>query len=177
MPKNNKVRIFTIILVFHFIFLQSCEKVKKDNFNFKKENFIQGKVIAIYDGDTYSLLTLDNKTLKVRMEGIDAPEREMPFYKASRKKLSDLIYKKRVYFDKTGEDIHGRSLGFTYLEDGTDVDIEMLKAGMVWHFKRYNDNPDYADAEDLARDQKVGLWQDAYPEAPWTYRRNNRNNF
>jgi endonuclease YncB( thermonuclease family) len=171
------MRNFIFIILNMILFLLSCENNKKGNFKFNNEKFIQGKVIGIYDGDTYSLLTIDNNTLKIRMEGIDAPEREMPYHTASRKKLSELIYKKTVYFDKTGEDVHGRSLGFTFLENGIDVDIEMLKAGMVWHFKRYNDNPDYANAEDAARKQKVGLWKEEDPIAPWTYRRNNRNNF
>lgn len=162
-----------LLFVLIFITILSCKKEPPKPI--ENRGYILGKVVSIYDGDTYGLLTSNNQTIKVRMNGIDAPEIEMPFHEVSRQYLSKLIFKKNVYLDKTGEDIYGRTLGFTYLEDETDVNLEMLKAGMAWHFKRYNDFIEYADAEDDARENKIGLWEEDDPTPPWSFRRNNRN--
>jgi len=169
---------FKINYLFYIVFLILFANCKldssKENFSDRK-NLIQGKVIGIFDGDTYNILTIDNQTIKVRMEGIDAPEREMPFHKASQKYLSQLIYKKDIKLDKTGEDQYGRTLGFTYLLDGTDINLQMLKEGMVWHYKKYNSNRLYSDAEKEARSFKKGLWTDKNPIAPWEFRNSQRN--
>lgn len=140
-----------------------------------EKGYLYGKVVGIFDGDTYNLLTSDNQTVKVRMEGIDAPEREMPFHSVSRQYLSKLIFKKEIKLKRTGEDQFGRTLGFTYVNDSVDVNLEMLKAGMVWHYKRYNSDKKYAEAEKTARALKLGLWKDGNPVAPWNYRKEKRN--
>lgn len=163
----NKILIFLIL-----IFLFSCKKETQKPI--ENRGYIYGKVVAVYDGDTYEILTQDNQNIKVRMEGIDAPEKEMPFHKVAKQYLSKLIFNKQVYLNKTGEDAYGRTLGYTYLEDETNINLEMLKAGMVWHFKRYNDFTTFAAAEEFARKNKIGLWQDENPTPPWRYRRINR---
>lgn len=164
----TSIRLFYIFL-FSFI-PTGCESCQFDQTK-QDLDYIYGKVVKIYDGDTYELLTESQESLKVRMEGIDAPERDMPYYRVSRQYLSDLIFKKVVKFHKTSVDIHGRSLGFTYLEDGTDVNLKMLEAGMVWHFKRYNSYKSYAGAEDKAKALSLGLWQEANPTPPWQFRK------
>lgn len=150
--------------------LLSCNHSEKQTLP-KDKNYSYGKVVKIFDGDTYELLTTDYQQIKIRMEGIDAPERDMAFHSVSRRYLSDLIFKKEIKFRKTGEDIHGRSLGFTYLEDGTDINLKMIEAGMAWHFKRYNHDKIYENAENKARVLKLGLWQDEQPTPPWEFRK------
>lgn len=169
MSKLSYLSLFIIVFL-----LSNCEWRTENNQKENTEKYIYGKVIGISDGDTYHLLTKENKTLKIRMEGIDAPEREMPFYKVSKDYLSHLIYKKEVKVLQTGTDVYDRILGFTYLTDETDVNLEMLKAGLAWHFKRYNSDKVYADAEKNAQAMKMGLWTDSNPVAPWEYRRKNR---
>jgi len=133
-----------------------------------------GKVIKIIDGDTYDLLIAGNQTLRIRMDGIDAPERGMPFYKVSKNYLGTLCFNKQVKFILTGKDNHDRYLGFSYLEDGTELSHEMIKAGLAWHFKKYNSDKELADLEIRARKLKKGIWSETNPMAPWENRKLHR---
>lgn len=165
---------FLFFTLFLFLFTNCKSDKSKENFINQKDT-LQGKVTAIFDGDTYQILTMDNQTIKIRMEGIDAPERDMPYHKASQKYLSQLIFKKEIKLLKTGEDQYGRTLGFTYLTDGTDINLLMLQEGMVWHYKKYNSNRLYSNAEKEARSANKGLWSDKNPIAPWEFRKSKRN--
>jgi micrococcal nuclease len=138
------------------------------------DHLLSGKVIGIVDGDTYDLLIPGNKKIRVRMEAIDAPERGMPYYKVSRKYLSDICFSKNVRVSVTGKDRDNRMIGFTYLDDGTELGHEMIKAGLAWHFKKYNSDPDLAQLENEARNSKKGLWKDNNPIPPWEIRSSNR---
>lgn len=134
-----------------------------------------GKVIGIVDGDTYDILMEGNKTVRIRMEGIDAPEKGMPFYKVAKTHLSDLCFGQQVTLKITGKDHHDRTLAFSYMQDGTELSHEMLKAGLAWHFKEYNSDTDLAQLETEARKSKLGLWQDEKPMTPWENRALHRN--
>jgi endonuclease YncB( thermonuclease family) len=135
---------------------------------------INGKVVSIIDGDTYDLLLESKQTIRVRMEGIDAPEKGMPYSKVSKDFLGDLCFGKQVRFTKSKEDSSGRAIGFSYLDDGRELSHEMVKAGMAWHFKRYNSDKDLADLELLAKLSKRGLWIDDNPIPPWEVRNMHR---
>lgn len=134
------------------------------------------KVIGIIDGDTYDILD-NNKSIRIRMDGIDAPEKGMPYNKVSKKYLSDLIFDKFIKVRVVKIDNYGRSIAQTYLLDGTDISLEMIKAGFAWHYKEFSSNQDYAKAEDEARERQLGLWQDKKPIAPWDVRKLHRNGF
>lgn len=136
---------------------------------------ISGKVIGILDGDTYDLLTPDKKTIRIRVAAIDAPERGMPFYKVSKQYLAQLCFGKNVTLKEDARDRYDRIVAFTYLEDGREVSAEMLRAGMAWHFKKYNDDPKLAALEIEARNAKRGLWIDKHPMEPWRNRKLHRN--
>lgn len=131
---------------------------------------IPGKVIGIIDGDTYDLLVAGNKTIRVRMEGIDAPERGMPYYKVAKNFLGSLCFEKNVILQVTGIDNHGRYLGFTFLDDGRELSHEMIRAGLAWHFKKYSSDKILANLESEARIAKRGLWKDKNPMSPWRNR-------
>ncbi|HNS18505.1 MAG TPA: thermonuclease family protein [Bacteroidales bacterium] len=134
-------------------------------------NSITGRVISVIDGDTYDLLIEGNGTMRVRMQGIDAPEREMPFYRASRTYLSQLCFGRKVTLQVTGQDKGGRILGFTYLDDGRELCQEMVRAGYAWHFKRYSSDRVLAVLEKEAKLARRGLWVDTNPQPPWEYRK------
>jgi endonuclease YncB( thermonuclease family) len=136
----------------------------------KPGDSISGKVISIIDGDTYDIILKGNRTIRIRMEGIDAPEKGMPFYKVSKKFLSDLCYNKNVSIYITGEDDYNRFLARTYLNKSTELGQEMIKAGFAWHFKKYSSDTILSRLEIEARNQKRGLWIDERPMAPWTNR-------
>ena len=134
---------------------------------------LSGKVVAIADGDTFTLLLADNTTKKIRLHGVDAPERKQPFGTVARQRLSELIFSKPVSVQQTDVDQYGRVVGIAYV-NGASVNEEMLRSGLVWHYTEYDKNPKWTQLEQDARRAKVGLWQDPHPVAPWEWRREQR---
>ncbi len=169
----RKLSIIWFVLL--FFSLIACTSKSGKNPSLKKGSTISGKVISIIDGDTYDVFIQNNRTIRVRMEGIDAPERGMPFYKASKKYLSDLCFGKQVTMTITGEDQYNRVLAFTYLEDGKELSHEMLKAGLAWHFKKYNSDQKLSELEIEARNLRKGLWIYENPMSPWENRKLHRS--
>lgn len=167
----SKYLLCNIILC--LVLFASCtsNSIKSNDSGEAKE--ISGKVIKIIDGDTYDLLTADKQTLRVRMEGIDAPEKGMPFYKVSKNYLGSLCFQKNVTIKVIETDVHERLVADTYL-DSIELGQEMLKAGLAWHFKKYSSDETLAQLEKEARNNKIGLWSDPNPIAPWEIRRLHR---
>ena len=133
------------------------------------------KVISIIDGDTYDILTDKKNTIRVRMEGIDAPEKGMPFYKAAKHYLVNLCFNKYVRLEIHDTDSRGRKIAYSFLEDGTELSHEMLRAGYAWHFVKYNKDKDLQKLEKDARISKIGLWAEDSPMPPWENRRLHKN--
>lgn len=160
-----------IIIVFLLPGLTGNCTFKKDKrLTMRPGDKVNGKVISVIDGDTYDILVNGSKTLRVRMEGIDAPERGMPFYRVSKNHLSEYCFNKDVKLEITGVDDFNRILGYTYLDDGTELGREMVRSGLAWHFKRYNSDPTLARLETEARTQKKGIWSQENPMPPWINR-------
>ncbi|MDQ3278450.1 MAG: thermonuclease family protein [Bacteroidota bacterium] len=132
-----------------------------------------GRVVAVSDGDTFRLLTDENKTVRIRMHGIDAPEKAQDYGTRSKEVLSDLIFSKRVRIEQKSKDRYGRIVAIVYA-DGINVNEEMLRRGMVWHYTAYDKNQDWADLEKTARRKRVGLWQQPHPTPPWQFRKEKR---
>jgi hypothetical protein len=130
--------------------------------------------VKILDGDTYDLLLDDKTTIRIRMDGIDAPEKGMPFSQASKKYLDELCQGQTIEVWITDKDQHGRKIALSYLEDGRELSREMLKAGLAWHYKKYNSDEELAALEIEARQARRGLWQDKNPMEPWENRRLHR---
>lgn len=139
----------------------------------------QGKVVGISDGDTITVLDISNTQHKVRLSGIDAPEKKQPFGQVSKKSLSDLVYGKVVLVDWSKKDRYGRTIGKVLIND-VDVNLEQLKRGLAWHYKAYQneqlseDRLTYAKAEEEASQNKQGLWIEPMPVAPWDWRKRMR---
>ena len=163
---KNKFTILLFLTV--MVILSGCRHSTRQAIN---DELIIGKVIKVLDGDTYDLLLEGNRKIRVRMEGIDAPEGGMPYYKKATKYLGELCQGQTIKVEKTGIDQYGRTLGFSYLNDGRELSREMLKAGYAWHYKQYNTDSKFAALENEARRAKRGLWQDANPIAPWEIRK------
>lgn len=138
-----------------------------------------GRVVAIADGDTITLLDSSNTQHRIRLEGIDAPESHQAFGSRSKQNLSDLIYGKEVTVTSYKTDQYGRLVG-KILSGGRDINLEQVKAGMAWHYKEYEreqppaDRELYAKAEDEARAARRGLWADPDPMEPSRFRREQR---
>lgn len=136
---------------------------------------IEGKVINVHDGDTVTVLDQDNKKFTIRLQGIDAPELKQEFGSVSQQNLSRMVLGKQVTIVWTKLDKYRRTVG-TIMLDGHDMNIEQVKAGLAWHFKKYEDeqSPEdrrtYSAAEQAARAATLGLWKDAAPTAPGDWR-------
>lgn len=140
---------------------------------------IVGRVVGVSDGDTITVLVDNHDRLKVRLAGIDAPEKSQPFGSVSKKSLSDQVFGKTVNIESNKKDRYGRFLG-RVIFNGTDVCLEQIRVGMAWHYKRYSNEQseslrrEYADAESQARQLKIGLWSEPTPVAPWEFRHQGR---
>jgi micrococcal nuclease len=128
------------------------------------------KVISITDGDTFKGLTDDNKQIKIRLYAIDAPEKKQEFGNKSKQYLSNLIVGKTVGIKKKGKS-WDRVVALVYTPEGKDASAEMLKAGMAWHYKKYDHSTEYENDENIARKNKIGLWTNKNPTPPWVWRK------
>lgn len=129
------------------------------------------KVIAVLDGDTIKVLQ-DNKEVKIRLAEIDSPEKSQAFGMDAKKYTSNLIFGKVVKIEYDKLDQYKRIIGKVYLND-TYINAEIVKGGYAWHYKQYSNNTQLAEYEAKARLQKIGLWVENNPLAPWEFRKLN----
>lgn len=142
--------------------------------SFRVLSTISGKIVGVSDGDTVTLLTSKNMEIKVRLEGIDCPEKKQAYGQKAKQFTSDLCFGKQVTLQKIKQDKYGRALGYIKLPDGTNLNKEILKAGYGWHFKKYNKSQELAALEQQAKAARKGLWADPNPIAPWVFRKMKR---
>lgn len=149
------------------------------------DGILRGRVVALSDGDTITVLDAGNNQHKIRLTGIDAPERKQPFGSRSTEHLSALVFRKDVEVEWAKRDRYGRILGKVMVaEPGClescpmiDANLAQVAAGMAWWYRQYaKDQPPvdrhaYEAAEARSREAKLGLWRDADPVPPWKWRR------
>jgi endonuclease YncB( thermonuclease family) len=143
-------------------------------------NELVGRVVGVADGDTITVLDASNTKHKIRLSGIDAPEKRQAFGTVSKQYLVNMVFNKSVVINWQKNDRYGRIIGKVLVDD-VDVNLEQIKAGMAWFYRQYQkqqpiqDQADYAAAEQEAKANKLGLWVDEAPIAPWDFRRAKRN--
>lgn len=130
---------------------------------------VAGKVVGVHDGDSLTLLVGGKTEVKVRLEGIDAPELKQDFGTASKKALSDMVYGKEIRLVETGKDRYKRTLANVYVGDAW-VNLAMIERGMAWFFVKYSKNELLKRGEAEARKSKRGLWKEGNPTPPWIWR-------
>lgn len=135
------------------------------------ETVSTGKMIYIYDGDT-AQVRIGDRNVKVRLNGIDAPESKQPFGTKAKQALREFAGKP-VRLVKTGEDSYGRVLGDLFSGDEEEsINLKLVRDGFAWHYKRFSQDEALAAAETEARENKRGLWSGSEkPVPPWTWRR------
>ena len=132
----------------------------------------RGRVVAVSDGDSLVVsLSRDqiSRGFRIRLEGIDAPEFGQPYHRRAKWYLSGLCRGKEVNVRTVDQDRYGRLVARVFVED-RDLSLEMLRAGLAWHFVRYNSEVELATAQMTARKRRLGLWQDEAPVKPWVWR-------
>jgi endonuclease YncB( thermonuclease family) len=137
---------------------------------------VDGMVVGVSDGDTITVLDDARAQRKVRLAGIDAPEKRQAFGNRSKQSLSDCAFGRRAHVEGEKTDRYGRLVGKVVVE-GVDCNLRQVEAGLAWHYKQYQreqspeDRLAYAQAEERARERRAGLWRDEDPQAPWNFRR------
>jgi len=159
-----------LFYVFLCCFVFSCT----NNPPVDTEEGIRGRVVSVADGDTFTLLTDEKKQVKVRLHGVDCPERAQDFGQVARQKLSDLVFNQQVRVVEKDVDRYQRTVGIAYTSDNRCVNEELLRAGLAWHYKEYDKNPEWAALEAEAREKRIGLWSQPNPVRPSEYRRSKR---
>ena len=131
---------------------------------------LRGKVVSIADGDTITVLDADKKQHKVRLNGIDAPEKKQAFGAKSKARLGELVAGKDVMVEWKEKDTYGRTMG-KVTQNGVDVNLQMVKEGLAWHYRKYSKAAELSRAEAEAKAGKKGLWADPNPVPPWDFRK------
>jgi endonuclease YncB( thermonuclease family) len=140
---------------------------------------IEGVVVGVSDGDTITVLDDARVQHRVRLAGIDAPEKGQAFSARSKDSLSDCAFRHRAQVAGEKIDRYGRLVGKVVV-GGVDCNLRQVEAGLAWHYKQYQreqspqDRLTYAQAEERAREARTGLWQDIAPQPPWDNRRERR---
>lgn len=139
-----------------------------------------GKVVGVSDGDTITVLDANKTEHKIRLMGIDAPEKSQDFGNQSKRALSDYIYQQEVTVEYKKQDRYKRKVGKVIFE-GKDICLAMIEQGMAWHYKDYEkeqskiDRDLYSQAELKARNEKRGLWQTSNAIEPSIFRKKQSN--
>lgn len=138
--------------------------------------YLQGKMVKVLDGDTFDLLTDPRarqgtaETVRVRLDGIDCPEKNQPYGKEATQYLTDQISGKSLRVTGTKKDRDGRLIGTVFVAQ-KNVNQSLVHNGLAWHFTKYSKDSTLANLERDARRRRVGLWADAQPVAPWEWRK------
>jgi endonuclease YncB( thermonuclease family) len=143
---------------------------------FLSAQMLNGKVVKIADGDTFTLLVNGKEQVKIRIDGIDAPEKGQAYGNRAKEYLSGMIWGEVITVQVKKKDRYGRSIGRVSTSTIKDVGIEMIKAGYAWQYRDYNNDLSYTTAENRARKNMKGLWQDKNPIRPQVFRKIRRNN-
>ena len=125
-------------------------------------------VVGVADGDTITVLR-DRQQIRIRLDGIDCPEGGQALSNRAKQFTSARVFLREVTISPRDVDRYGRTVARVYV-DGKDVSLELVKAGMAWHYKQYSSDPLLAQAEIEARNAKAGLWADPHAIAPWDFR-------
>jgi endonuclease YncB( thermonuclease family) len=146
----------------------------------------EASVVGVIDGDTIDVRSGNTPPYRIRLAGIDSPEKKQPFGNRAKQNLSDLVYRKSVSIEWSKKDKYGRLVAKILVappgpctppcKETLDVNLAQISAGYAWHYRQYEreqskqDRAAYDNAELHAREQKLGLWKDAHPVPPWEWR-------
>ena len=137
-------------------------------------NVLKGLVEYVTDGDTINVKSED-KIYVIRLYGIDAPEKNQPYGNKITTFLKDKLESKQVTINYSSKDRYGRIIGKVYY-DGIYINELLIKIGGAWHYKQYSNDFDLYNAEQSAKKNRLGIWNQELVIPPWEWRKGKRNN-
>jgi endonuclease YncB( thermonuclease family) len=146
---------------------------------FSGSEVVQAQSLGVDDGDSFVARLSDGRRARIRLAGIDAPEKSQPWSNAARLRLAELLDKRTLNLTILKADRWERAVARVEA-DGIDVSLAMLESGLAWHFSRYDSDlprglaSRYSQAEREARRARAGLWREHDPEPPWAFRQRTR---
>lgn len=133
-----------------------------------------GTCAEVADGDTLTLLLPDKQVQKLRLYGVDAPEKSQDYGAFAGKRLEEMVKGRELRAEVMSHDRYGRAVVRLYAGK-TYINHELVAEGLAWHYEVYAPlDFDLAEAETLAAADKLGLWQHPHPVPPWEFRRGAR---
>ncbi|MFZ5863169.1 MAG: thermonuclease family protein [Nitrospirota bacterium] len=131
---------------------------------------LTGQVVGVSDGDTITVRS-GRQTVKVRLAGIDCPEKRQAFGARAKQFTSQRAFDQTVTIIPVDVDRYGRLVGEVILPNGESLNRALVAAGLAWWYRKYSDDEDLEQLEEEARQAERGLWADADPIPPWEFRR------
>lgn len=157
------------------IILSSILLVASVLFHLAQAAELSGRVVGVIDGDTIDVLVDERHLHRVRIAGIDAPEKGQPFGQQAKSRMSALVFGKHVQVEYGKRDKYKRIVG-TVRQSSLDAGLDLIRTGLAWHYKKYQDEQPledrstYSETEAEARRARRGLWRDETPIPPWLWR-------
>jgi micrococcal nuclease len=136
-----------------------------------------GKVVKVADGDTITVLTNNKEQKRIRLFGIDCPEKKQDFGQVAKQFTSAKVFGQTVEVEEKDTDRYGRIVGIVNFGDNYSecLNADLLKAGLAWVYTHYYKGDEYFIYEANAKQNKLGLWQYKNPTPPWEFRKNNKH--
>jgi len=130
---------------------------------------LRGKVVGVLDGDTITVLDGYRRQHRIRLHQIDAPEKDQDYGTRAKQSLAELVFGREVSIESVARDHYDRIVGKVSLA-GRDMNLEQVRRGMAWVYRRYGRDPEYLAAEESAHRNRAGLWSKPHPIPPWEFR-------
>ena len=134
------------------------------------------QVLKVSDGDTINIQKVENgkfvgEILRIRMYGMDAPEKTQDYGSESRQALEKLVTGKNLSVEVKNKDRYGRTVAIIYT-DGKNVNEEMVKTGNAWWYQEYaKKDAQFEEYQENAKQKKLGLFSRKGYTEPWNYRK------
>ena len=134
------------------------------------------QVIKVSDGDTLNIQKVENgkfvgEMLRIRMYGMDAPEKTQDYGSESRQALEKLVTGKNLSVEVKNKDRYGRTVAIIYA-NGKNVNEEMVKTGNAWWYQEYaKKDMQFEEYQKNAKQKKLGIFSRKGYTEPWNYRK------
>ena len=132
-------------------------------------------VTAVADGDTITVLAQDKQQVKIRLYGIDCPEKGQAFGNRAKQATADAVHGKNVTVQPMDTDRYGRTVAVVFMPGGRSLCEHLVREGMAWVYPQYCKREEICaplrKIEKAAKGQGKGLWADKAPVPPWEWRK------